>query len=86
SHPQLHRIEPMTDRTRIKIAAAITALFLAGISAAGLAAQGNQPQTAGTSTGAPAAQRPDAAVQQQNAAFEDPSYDDEGDEEVEEDE
>ena len=33
----------MTDKARIRIAAAVTALFLAGISAAGLAAHDRQP-------------------------------------------
>lgn len=40
----------MTDKARIKIAAAVTALFLAGISAAGLAARDDQPQPATTAT------------------------------------
>ena len=40
----------MTDKTRIKIAAAVTALFLAGISAAGLAARDHQPRPATTAT------------------------------------
>ncbi len=34
----------MTDKTRIKIAAAVTALFLAGISTVGLAARSDSPQ------------------------------------------
>ena len=52
----------MTDKTRIKIAAAITALLLAGISAAGLAARDEQPQAAATPTTqpAPATQTPTA--------------------------
>ncbi|HET8756176.1 MAG TPA: hypothetical protein VFM58_09205 [Solirubrobacteraceae bacterium] len=45
----------MTDQARIKIAAAVTALFLAGISAAGLAAHGGQPQPATTATAPSAA-------------------------------
>ena len=36
----------MTDKARIKIAAAVTALFLAGMSAAGLVARDHQPRTA----------------------------------------
>ena len=40
----------MTDKARIKIAAGVTALFLAGISAAGLAARDGQPQAATTAT------------------------------------
>jgi hypothetical protein len=46
----------MTDKTRIKIAAAVTALFLAGISAAGLAARDDQPQA--TATAQPTAPTP----------------------------
>lgn len=38
----------MTDKARIRISAAVTALFLAGISAAGLAARDHQPQAATT--------------------------------------
>jgi hypothetical protein len=40
----------MTDKARIKIAAAVTALFLAGISVAGLAARDDQSQAATTAT------------------------------------
>jgi hypothetical protein len=43
----------MTDKTRIKIAAAVTALFLGGISAAGLAARDDQPQAAATTAAQP---------------------------------
>ena len=45
----------MTDKTRIKIAAAVTALFLAGISAAGLTARSGEPQAA---IGSPLLPRP----------------------------
>jgi hypothetical protein len=38
----------MTDKLRIKLAAGVTALFLAGISVAGLAVRDQQPQTATT--------------------------------------
>ncbi|HJV95574.1 MAG TPA: hypothetical protein VJ608_06030 [Albitalea sp.] len=38
----------MTDKTRIKIAAIVTALFLAGISTAGLALHNAEPTTAAT--------------------------------------
>ncbi|HWK28718.1 MAG TPA: hypothetical protein VNS09_19295 [Solirubrobacter sp.] len=34
----------MTDKTRIRIAGAVTAVFLAGISVAGLAARHDQPR------------------------------------------
>jgi hypothetical protein len=40
----------MSDKARIRIAATVTALFLAGISAAGLATHGGQPQPAPTTT------------------------------------
>jgi hypothetical protein len=40
--------EAMTNRTRITLAAAVTALFLVGISAAGLAVRDGQPQAATT--------------------------------------
>ena len=42
----------MTDKARIKIAAAVTALFLAGMSAAGLAARDHQPRAAATAAAA----------------------------------
>jgi hypothetical protein len=49
----------MTDKVRIRIAAAVTALFLAGISFAGLAARDDRPVPATTTpvatTPAPAA-------------------------------
>ena len=50
----------MTDKARIKIAAIVTALFLAGICAAGLAVRDGQPQAAATAA-APAT-APDAAA------------------------
>ena len=52
----------MTDKARIKIAAVVTALFLAGISTVGLALHKHEPATAGATTAAP------AAVQQRTAA------------------
>ena len=52
----------MTDKTRIKIAAIVTALFLAGISTVGLATAKRESATVGTA--APAA----ATVQQPAAA------------------
>src|SRR6185436_15209065 len=42
--------EAMTNKTRIKIAAGVTALFLAGICAAGLAVRNGQPQAPTTVT------------------------------------
>jgi hypothetical protein len=40
----------MTDKARIRIAAAVTALFLAGISAAGLVAHDHRPQSTAPAT------------------------------------
>lgn len=74
----------MTDKSRIKIAATITALFLAGISAAGLAARNDEPQASRASVAAPTAQQTPTAVQAPSAApatesapYEDDGYDDE---------
>jgi hypothetical protein len=50
----------MTDKARIKIATIVTALFLAGISTAGLALHKHEPATAGTTTPATAVQQPAA--------------------------
>ena len=47
----------MSDKARIRIAATVTALFLAGISAAGLAAHSGHPQPA-TATTTPSAATP----------------------------
>lgn len=43
----------MTDKTRIKIAAVLTILFLAGISAAGLASRGHKPAAPGATVTQP---------------------------------
>jgi hypothetical protein len=48
----------VTDRTRIRIAAAATALFLAVMSAAGLAVRDHPPQAAVAPTIQPAAAAP----------------------------
>ena len=48
----------MTDKARIKIATIVTALFLAGISTAGLALHKHEPATAGATTPATAVQQP----------------------------
>ena len=45
----------VTDRTRIRIAAAVTALFLAVLSAAGLAARDHRPQATAAQSAQPAA-------------------------------
>ena len=78
----------MTHNTRIKIAAAVTALFLAGISAAGLAARDEQPQAAATPAAqpAPATQPPTAAPTSAGPAYDDQRDDDERYEENEDDE
>ena len=52
----------MTDRARIKIAAIVTALFLAGISSSGLALHKHAPSTAGVTTPATAVQQPAAVA------------------------
>ena len=57
----------MAHKTRIKIAAAVTALFLAGISAAGLAARSGEPQAAIGSPAAPTAEQTPTAVETQDA-------------------
>ena len=78
----------MTDKARIRIAAGVTALFLAGISIAGLAARDHQPQAAATAA-APsiATPAPNATAGDEAAARgEDDRYDDEGSEEGEDDE
>ena len=77
----------MTDKVRVKIAAAVIALFLAGISAAGLAARDHQPRAAATAT-APsmATPTPNAAAGGSAAARGDDDYDAEGYEELEDDE
>jgi hypothetical protein len=78
----------MTDKTRIKIAAAVTALFLAGISAVGLAARDDQPQAAARPTAqpAPATQTPTATPAGTGLAYEDERDDDERAEEHDDDE
>ena len=48
--PGRANLRVMTDKARIRIAAAVTALFLAGISAAGLVAHDHRPQTAAPAT------------------------------------
>ena len=69
----------MTDKTRIKIAAAVTALFLAGISTVGLAARSDSPQkTAVSHAAAPAVQPP--ATAKSVASSMPSSTEDEGDE------
>ena len=59
----------MTDKARIKIAAIVTALFLAGISTAGMALRQHAPATAGaTLPAAVAVQQPAAAPPTQVSA------------------
>ena len=52
----------MTDKTRIRIAAGVTALFLAGICAAGLAVRDGQPQAATVAPAPSTAPAPAAAA------------------------
>ena len=75
-------VKAVTDRTRIRIAGAATALFLAAVSAAGLAARDERPGTAA----APAAQTP-AATAAPAATLDQRAFgDDEGAEAREDDE
>jgi len=72
----------MTDKTRIKIAAVVTALFLAGISIVGLAARSDSPQkTAVSDAAAPAVQAPTTAkssvASSTPSSIEDESYENE---------
>ncbi|MET0818751.1 MAG: hypothetical protein ABWZ67_14390 [Solirubrobacteraceae bacterium] len=73
----------MTDKTRIKIAAAVTALFLAGISAAGLAARDGQPQAAATTEAQPTATLDQSAPAGERAGYEadQPPYEEHEDDE-----
>ena len=69
----------MTDKARIKIAAAVTALFLAGMSAAGLVARDHQPRTAATAPTAQTRTAPDGATavaRGDQARFEEIEHDD----------
>ena len=52
----------MTDKSRIKIAAMVTALFLAGISSVGIALHKNQPATAGVTAPAALIQQPSTQI------------------------
>jgi hypothetical protein len=74
----------MTDKARIRIAAAITALFLAGISAAGLAAR-DHPRRAAATAAAPSIATP-APNATAAARGDDDRYDGEDYEEAEDDE
>lgn len=74
----------MTDKTRIKVAAIVTALFLGGISAVGLAARSDSPGKAASAAAAPAAvQAPttagtgSVALPAQSPTYEDERYADE---------
>ena len=59
----------MTDKARIKIAAIVTVLFLAGISTTGLALRQQEPATAGaTQPTAAGVQQPTAAPATQASA------------------
>ena len=74
----------MTDKARIKIAALVTALFLATISTLGLALHKHEPPTAGATTAAPAGvQQPTAAPGTQVSARGEREGDDASDQERE---
>ena len=64
----------MTDKLRIRIAAGVTALFLAAISAAGLAAH-QDPTPAGAAAGSGP---PVVAPRSDDEGYDDEGYDDEG--------
>ena len=74
----------MTDKARIRIAAAVTALFLAGVSAAGLVAHDHRPQSAAPATAASIA--PPSANATAAARGDEEGYGAEGYEEHEDDE
>jgi hypothetical protein len=67
----------MTDKTRIRIAAAATALFLAGISTVGLAARSDNPQKTAQPAAAAAAVQAPTTVETSIAASARPSTEDE---------
>jgi hypothetical protein len=58
----------MTDKARIRIAAAVTALFLVGISAAGLAARDDQPRPATAAAAASIARSAPTAAAEDEAS------------------
>jgi hypothetical protein len=66
----------MTDKARIRIAAAVTALFLAGISVAGLAARDDRPQAGTTAAARSVATPAPTAAAAEPAAGEDRGDDD----------
>jgi len=73
----------MTDKTRIKVAAVLTILFLAGISAAGIASRGHKPATSGATvtqpTGLPGESVPAADARSDEHKSDDDHDDDHGD-------
>lgn len=73
----------MTDKTRIKIAAAATALFLAGISTVGLAARSDNPHKTAQPAAAPAVVQAPTTVETSTAPSARPSTEDERYEEFE---
>jgi hypothetical protein len=75
----------MTDRARIRIAAAVTALFLAGVSAAGLASRDHRPRAVTPAT-APAVTAPARAAAPGVATAGEPRGDDDWERHEESDE
>jgi hypothetical protein len=57
----------MTDKARIKIAAAVTAMFLGAVSAAGVMAHSNGPSTPATAVSQATAPRQPGSASQPNA-------------------
>ena len=70
----------MTDKIRIKIAAAVTALFLAGISTVGLAARSDSSKSAEVSHTPAVAVQPPTTAKSSLASSTPSSTEDEGDE------
>jgi hypothetical protein len=58
----------MTDKARIKIAAAVTAMFLGAVSAAGVMAHSNRPSTPAAAVSHATAPRQPGSTSQPNAA------------------
>lgn len=69
----------MPDKARIRIAAAVTAVFLAGISAAGLAARDDEPQAATAATQPTGASSTRPTASDESAGRDDERYEAEDD-------
>ena len=65
----------MSDKTRIKVAAIVTALFMAGLSTVGVALHKHAPATAGTTAPAATVQQPAPTVAGQLSRYAEPGDD-----------